>query len=128
MTKLRSIIEERDVTYASLAARAHLQPRTVRMLATGETPLDNVAVGTIRRLASALAIPVADLLEEDPVYPGDDSRSRTERLAIAIREVMWARRAAPYPSPVEAIEDDEIADITPDELFARMPVIDDRRG
>ena len=128
MTKLRSIIEERDVTYASLAARAHLQPRTVRMLATGETPLDNVAVGTIRRLASALAIPVADLLEEDPVYPGDDSRPRTERLAIAIREVMWARGAAPYPSPVEASEDDEIADITPDELFARMPVIDDRRG
>ena len=73
MTRLGSIIEDRDVTYATLAARAHLQPRTVRMLATGETPLDNVAVGTIRRLASALSVPVAALLEEEPVYPGDDS-------------------------------------------------------
>jgi transcriptional regulator with XRE-family HTH domain len=128
MTRLGSIIEDRDVTYATLAARARLQPRTVRLLATGETPIDNVAVGTIRRIASALAVPVAALLEEEPVYPGDDSRTRTERLAAAIREVMWARGAAPYPSPAEAGERDEIADIAPDEFFARMPVIDDRRG
>lgn len=128
MTRLSSIIEDRDVTYAALAARARLQPRTVRLLATGETPIDNVAVGTIRRIASALAVPVAVLLEEEPVYPGDDSRSRTERLSAAIRDVMWARGAAPYPSPVEAGGRDDIADLTPDEFFDGMPAIDGRRG
>jgi len=128
MTRLSSIIEDRDVTYAALAARARLQPRTVRMLATGETPIDNVAVGTIRRIASALAVPVASLLEEEPVHPGDDSRSRTERLSAAIRDVMWARGASPYPSPVEAGGRDEIADLTPDEFFDGMPAIDARRG
>ena len=49
MTRLGSIIEDRGITYAALAGRAGLQPRTVRMLATGEAPLDNVTVGTIRR-------------------------------------------------------------------------------
>ena len=57
MTRLGSIIEDRDITYAALAGHARLQPRTVRMLATGETPLDNVTVGTIRRIASALSRP-----------------------------------------------------------------------
>ncbi len=128
MTRLSSIIEDRGVSYATLAARARLQPRTVRLLATGETPIDNVAVGTIRRIASALAVPVAVLLEEEPVYPGDDSRPRTERLSAAIRDVMWARRAVPYPSPVEAGARDEVADITPDEFFTGMPAIDAHRG
>jgi transcriptional regulator with XRE-family HTH domain len=128
VTRLGSIIEDRDITYAALAGRARLQPRTVRMLATGETPLDNVAVGTIRRIASALAVPLAELLEEDPVYPGDVSRTRTERLSAAIREVMWPHGAVRYPSPVEAGGRDEIADLTPGEFFDGMPAIDARRG
>jgi len=128
MTRLGNIIEERDITYTALAARADLQARTVRLLATGETPLDNVAVGTIRRIASALAVPVAELLEDAPVYPGDDTRSRTERLSAAIHEVMWPHGAVPYPSPVEADGRDETADLTPDEFFDGMPAIDARRG
>lgn len=128
MTRLGSIIEERDITYAALAARAHLQARTVRLLATGETPLHNVAVGTIRRIASALAVPVAELLVDAPVYPGDGTRPRTERLSAAGPEVMWPDRAIPYPSPVEAGGRDEIVDVTPDEFFDGMPAIDARRG
>ena len=128
MTRLASIIEDRDITYAALADRARLQARTVRMLATGETPLDNVAVGTIRRIAAALSVPVADLLEDDPVYPGDDSLLRTERLTAAVREVMWPRRALRYPSPVETGGRDEIADLTPGEFFEHMPAVDARRG
>ena len=128
MTRLASIIEDRDITYAALAGRARLQARTVRMLATGETPLDNVAVGTIRRIAAALAVPVAELLEDEPVYPGDDSLLRTERLSAAVRDVMWPRRVVRYPTPVETSGRDEIADLTPDEFFEHMPDIDARRG
>jgi len=90
--------------------------------------VDNVAVGTLRRIAAALAVPVAELLEEDPVYPGDASRLRTERLSAAVREVMWPRHLVRYPSPVEVGERDEIADLTPSEFFDGMPPIDARRG
>jgi transcriptional regulator with XRE-family HTH domain len=131
MTTLGSIIEERHITYAALAARAQLQPRTVRAIATGETPLDRVSVGTIRRIAAALAIPVAVILEvDDPVHPGDAGQTRTARLSAAVREVMWPRGATPYPypSPVEAGGRDEIADLTADEFFSGMPPIDARRG
>jgi hypothetical protein len=98
------------------------------MLATGETQLDNVAVGTVRRIATALNVPVAVLLEEEPVFPGDPALSRAERLSAAIRDVMWAGQAAPYTSPLEAGERDDIADATPDEFFAGMPAIDAHRG
>jgi transcriptional regulator with XRE-family HTH domain len=129
MTTLGSIIEERHITYAALAARARLQPRTVRAIATGETPLDRVSVGTIRRIAAALAIPVEVILEVDaPVHPGDAGQTRTARLSAAVREVMWPRGATPYPSPVESGGRDEIADLTADEFFSGMPPIDARRG
>jgi len=129
MTKLGTIIEERGITYTALAARAQLQARTVRLLATGATPLDNVSVGTLRRIASALAVPVAVFLDDDaPVFPGDATRTRAARLSAAVREVMWSRDAIEYPSPVETGERDEIADLTPDEFFDGMPLIDARRG
>lgn len=129
MAKLSSIIEERDITYAALAARARLQPRTVRAIATGATPLDRVSIGTIRRIASALSVPVAVILDdESAVYPGDIDRTRAERLSAAVRDVMWPREAIRYPSPVEAGERDEVADLTPDEFFDGMPSIDARRG
>ncbi|NJD27517.1 MAG: hypothetical protein FIA92_04400 [Chloroflexi bacterium] len=128
MTKIGSIIEARDASYAAVARRAHLQARTVRMLATGETPIDRVAVGTIRRIANALEVPVALLLEDEPVHPGDPSSSRADRLAAAIRDVMWARQAVRYPSPLESGAGDDIADVTPDEFFGGMPTVDARRG
>lgn len=128
MTRLASILEERNITYTSVAERAHLQPRTVRQLATGETPIDNVAVGTLRKIASALSMPLAVLLEPDLPFPGDGSLSRGARLSAAIREVMWSGTAAPYASPVEGGEPDEIAALPGDEFFADMPAIDARRG
>lgn len=128
MTKIGQIIEARDLSYTSVATRAHLQARTVRLLATGETQLDNVPVGTVRRIATALNVPVAVLLEEQPVFPGDPSLSSAERLSAAIRDVMWAGQAAPYASPLEPGMRDDIADTTPDEFFAGMPAIDARRG
>lgn len=129
MTRLSSIIEERGITYVALAARARLQARTVRAIATGETPLDQVRVGTIRRIASALSVPVTVILEDQaPVHPGDTARTRPERLSAAVREVMWPGDAIRYPSPVETGERDEIADLTPDEFFDGMPPIDARRG
>jgi transcriptional regulator with XRE-family HTH domain len=129
MTTLGTIIEERQVTYASLAARTQLQARTIRAIATGATPIDRVSVGTIRRIASALSVPMTVILEDEaPVYPGDADRTRTERLSAAVRDVMWRHGERRYPSPVEPGERDEIADLTPDEFFAGMPPIDARRG
>ena len=128
MTRLASILEARNITYTAVAQHARLQPRTVRQLATGETPIDNVAVGTVRRIASALSVPLADLLEPDLPFPGDGSLSRGARLSAAIREVMWSATPVPYPSPVERDEPDEIASLAGDDFFADMPVIDARRG
>jgi len=128
MTRLHALIRERRATYTEIATRAQLQPRTVRLLATGETPIDRVSVGTVRRIASALAVPVGVLLEDEPVQPGDEARPRAERLASAIRDVMWPVSRRPYPSPVEPAGRDDIADAAPDEFFARMRPIDARRG
>jgi transcriptional regulator with XRE-family HTH domain len=128
MTRLATILDERNLTYTAVANRAHLQPRTVRQLATGETPIDNVAVGTVRRIASALSIPVAAILEPDVPHPGDATLSRAARLSAAIREVMWSGGPAAYASPVESAEADDIATLTTDEFFADMPAGDGRRA
>jgi transcriptional regulator with XRE-family HTH domain len=128
MTRLASILEARNITYTAVAERAHLQPRTVRQLATGETAIDNVAVGTVRRIASALSVPMAELLEPELPFPGDGSLSRGARLSAAIRQVMWSATPAPYPSPVERDDQDEIAALDGDDFFTDMPVIDARRG
>jgi transcriptional regulator with XRE-family HTH domain len=128
MTRLQTLMHEQRATYTEVATRAHLQPRTVRMLATGETPLDRVSVGTIRRIASALSVPVAVLVEEEASYPGDDSRPRAERLSAAIERAMWPATRRAYLSPVESEARDDIADTSPDELFAGMAPIDARRG
>ena len=53
-TTLTDLIKERGQTYSSIARRTGLQARTVRMIATGETPMDRVSVGTVRQLAVAL--------------------------------------------------------------------------
>jgi transcriptional regulator with XRE-family HTH domain len=128
MTRLAKILAEQKESYTTVAERAHLQPRTVRQLATGETPIDNVAVGTVRRIAAALSLPVAILLEPEVPHPGDASLSRADRLSAAIETVMWPTATVPYRSPVEAAERDDIADRSPDEFFADMPAIDARRG
>lgn len=127
MTRLASILRERKTTYTAVAERAHLQPRTVRQLASGETPIDNVAVGTVRKIASALSLPVSALLEPELAHPGDSSLPRGDRLSAAIREVMWSGTPVPYASPVEEHEPDEIAAESPGEFFADMPAVDDRR-
>jgi transcriptional regulator with XRE-family HTH domain len=97
-----------------------------RLADAAATPLRRTS--TIRRIAPALAVPLAELLEEDPVYPGDDSRPRTERLSAAIREVMWPHDPVRYPSPAEAGGRAEIADLTPGEIIDGMSAIDARRG
>jgi hypothetical protein len=111
-----------------VAARARLQLRTIRELATGETSIDTVEVGTVRRIAAAPSVPVAALLEPDLPSPGDPSVSRGARLSAAIRGVMWSGAATPYLSPVEADVPDEIGVVPADDLFADMPLIDARRG
>ncbi len=128
MTRLAHILAEQKVTYTTVAERANLQPRTVRQLATGETSLDNVSVGTVRRIASALSVPVSVLLEREAPQPGDASLSREDRLSAAIRAVMWPATPVTYGSPVEAGERDAIADVAPDEFFSAMGVIDAERG
>lgn len=128
MTRLAAILEEQRATYAAVAERAHLQPRTIRQLATGETPIDHVTVGTVRKIASALSVPVAALLEEDFANPGDQSLSRADRLSAAIRQVMWSRAPMAYVSPVEPGPRDELGDLAPDEFFAGMTPVDARRG
>lgn len=128
MTRLASILEDRNLSYTAVAERAHLQPRTVRQLASGETPIDNVAVGTVRKIASALSLPVSALLEPELAYPGDASLSRVARLSAAIREVMWPGAPVAYASPVEDAAPDDIATLTPGEFFADMPASDAHRG
>ena len=128
MTRLAHILAEQKLTYTTVAERANLQPRTVRRLATGETSLDNVSVGTVRRIASALSVPVSVLLEPRAPDPGDASLSREDRLSAAIRAVMWPAAPAAYGSPAEAGERDDIADLPPDAFFSAMPVIDAERG
>lgn len=90
--------------------------------------MDNVAVGTVRRIASALSLPISALLESELAYPGDASLSRAGRLSAAIREVMWPPTPTPYPSPVEHTAADDISDLSADEFFTDMPAIDARRG
>ena len=128
MTRLASILDERNLSYTTVAERARLQPRTVRQLASGETAIDNVAVGTVRKIAAALSVPIAVLLEPDRAHPGAASLSRASRLSAAIREVMWSGTPVAYPSPVEDALRDGIADVSPDDFFADMPAIDARRG
>ena len=128
MTRLASILRERKTTYTAVAERAHLQPRTVRQLASGETPIDNVAVGTVRKIAAALSLPVSALLEPELAHPGDAALARGARLSAAIREVMWPATPVPHASPVEAHHADEIAAVAPGDFFADMPAVDDRRA
>lgn len=128
MTRLATILDDRNMSYTAVAERAHLQPRTVRQLASGEMPMDNVAVGTVRKIASALSLPVSALLEPELAYPGDASLSRAARLSVAIREVMWPGVSVAYVSPVEDVAPDDIATLSPDEFFVDMPTIDARRG
>ena len=128
MTRLATILDDRNISYTAVAERAHLQPRTVRQLASGEMPIDNVAVGTVRKIASALSLPISALLEPELAYPGDASLSRTARLSGAIREVMWPGVSVAYVSPVEDVVPDDIATLSPDEFFVDMPTIDARRG
>lgn len=90
--------------------------------------MDNVAVGTVRKIAAALSVPVAALLEPELAYPGDASLSRTSRLSAAIREVMWPGVPVAYVSPVEDATPDDIATLSPDDFFSDMPAIDARRG
>ena len=131
-TALTGLIKERGQTYASIAHRTGLQARTVRMIATGETPIDRVAVGTVRQIAAALGVTAAELIEPVLPQPGDPAVSRSDRLAHAIREVMWGT-AAPgaYPSPVESSvesSDDPLARADPADFFAGTKAIDADRG
>lgn len=123
-----SLIRRGGDTYASVARRSGLQARTVRMIATGETPIERVSVGTIRQLASALGVSPAQLIEPEAPYPGDPSLTRPERLARAVREVMWGG-ASPtdYPSPVEE-GDDVLARVEPPDFFAGTQPIDADRA
>ena len=82
----------------------------------------------MRKIASALSLPVSALLEPELTHPGDPSLRPGARLSLAIREVMWSGTPVPYASPVEVHEPDEIAAVPPDELFADMSAVDDRRG
>ena len=128
MTRLALIFEKKQVTYAAVARRAHLQPRTIRQIATGATPLDNVPLGTVRKIAAALDVPVADLIEPELTLPGDDSMARGARLAAAIRSVMWPSEPLPYLTPVGDEEPDEIGALPADDYYGTMPVIDARAG
>ncbi len=127
MTRLATILDEQHLTYTAVATRARLQPRTVRQLASGETPIDNVALGTVRRIAAALSVPITAIIDQDVPHPGDATVSRTARLSAAIRSVMWSGEPVAYFSPVETAAAEDIAIVAADEFFADMPVIDGRR-
>lgn len=126
-TRLAHILAEQKATYASVAGKAGVQPRTLRQIATGETPLDSVQVGTVRRIAAALGVSPTALIEPDAPRPGDPSLDRATRLSRAIADVMWSGASAPYPTPVEHAAD-PLADVAPDDFFADVPAIDARRA
>lgn len=118
MTRLAHILAEQKATYASVAREAGVQPRTLRQIATGETPLDSVQVGTVRRIASALGVSPASLIEPETPKPGDPSLDRATRLSRAIADP--ANPLTPYPTPVDHFAD-PLADVSPDDFFADMP-------
>lgn len=127
-TPVANLMRRGGDTYASVARRSGLQARTVRMIATGETPIDRVSVGTIRQLASALGVSPAQLIEPEAPYPGDPSLARPERLARAVREVMWSETPpAYYPWPVEESAD-ALARAEPPDFFADTEPIDADRA
>ena len=127
-THLADLMRQRGLTYASIAQRTGLQARTIRMIATGETPIDRISVGTARQLAGALGVTTAELIEPAQAQPGDASISRSERLSRAVRQVMWAGAApADYPSPVEAA-DDPLAHVEPADFFSGAEAIDGDRA
>ena len=128
MTRLAAILSERNLTYISVATRAQVQARTIRQLATGETPMDQATVGTLRKIAFALSIPVGSLLENDQPLPGDPSMTRTERLSLALRNLAQPVMPVAFVSPVERLERDEIAVEPPDEFFAHMALLHADRG
>jgi hypothetical protein len=82
----------------------------------------------VRKIAAALDVPVADLIEPELTLPGDDSMARGARLAAAIRSVMWPSEPLPYLTPVGDEEPDEIGTLPADDYFGTMPVIDARAG
>jgi transcriptional regulator with XRE-family HTH domain len=127
-TTLTNLMKKRRLTYASIAHRTGLQARTVRMIATGETPIDRVTVGTVRQIAAALGVTAAELIEPGLPRPGDPAISRPDRLARAIREVMWGTaEPGDYPSPVESA-DDPLAHADPADFLAETEAIDVDRG
>jgi transcriptional regulator with XRE-family HTH domain len=126
-TRLAHILAEQKATYASVAREAGVQPRTLRQIATGETPLDSVQVGTVRRIAAALGVSPASLIDPETPKPGDPSLDRATRLSRAIADLMWSGAPVPYPTPVEHSAD-PLADVSPNDFFAEMSPIDARRG
>jgi transcriptional regulator with XRE-family HTH domain len=126
-TRLAHILAEQKATYASVAGKAGVQPRTLRQIATGETSLDGVQVGTVRRIAAALGVSPAELIEPEPVKPGDLSIDRATRLSRAIHDLTWSGVPAPYPTPVDHLAD-RLAEVAPDDYFADMPAVDATRG
>lgn len=126
-TRLAHILAEQKATYAAVAGKAGVQPRTLRQIATGETPLDSVQVGTVRRIAAALGVSPAALIEPEAPKPGDPSLDRATRLSRAIADLMWSGAPVPYPTPVEHWAD-PLAEAAPDDFFADMPAVDVRRA
>ena len=59
---LRALRHERGMSQQEVADRAEMQPKHVSRLETGERC--DVRLSTLRRLAMALDVPVARLLEE----------------------------------------------------------------
>ncbi len=124
-TRLAHILAEQKATYASVAREAGVQPRTLRQIATGETPMDSVQVGTVRRIASALGVSPESLIEPKTPRPGDPSLDRATRLSRAIADP--AKPSMPYPTPVDHFAD-PLADVSPDDFFAEMPPAQDQRS
>jgi transcriptional regulator with XRE-family HTH domain len=64
MERLKRLREERGLSQVKLAARADLNPATVNQIERGAR---DASPGTLRKLAGALGVGLADLIEDD--YP-----------------------------------------------------------
>lgn len=71
--RLRAMRKERAFTRQELAARARLSINTVARAERGEP----INPGTIRALATALRVPVRDLLVDDDLVADDDLEGAT---------------------------------------------------
>src|SRR3954462_12593833 len=98
MERLKRLRAEKGLSQARLAARAELDPSTVNQIERGAR---EASPATLRKLADALGVSLADLLEEptSPKGPAPLRERMGDRRGALLRVPFNARTAEFYGPP-----------------------------